>query len=277
MLVLDDLAMKLEVTWSFNRSLFKSLSFSSDCKLMWASLVLILLALCATHKEDNMNNSTDIFNMEFQLKMSFASLTLALSPLTPFCPLPLSCCFHKKRHAHCTHVHVHALGKQLWHRHTHTHQPLQSWAATVQQRLLTQSFSALAGEQWNSSQDTFYASLCVSAASGAFCSSPLRVKMPRNQEITSVEMKGPSSRQVTESLTMACQCFTARLNVFSVGRPAWCHRQLPRHPLQGDSGEKLPVSEEGHCERYPHQPQVSTNLPPRLFLHVHTVTGNVSC
>lgn len=104
---------KLEISCSCDHSLF--ISFSFGCKLKWACLVLFLLPLCATHPE-NIKNPCDILSMEFQLfllKMSTASLTAALSPLTPFGSLPLSCCFHKKKHAHCTHVHVHTLGKQL--------------------------------------------------------------------------------------------------------------------------------------------------------------------
>lgn len=43
--------------------------------------------------------------------------------------------------------------------------------------------------------------------------------------------------------------------------PARSHRELPRHQLQREDEERLPLQEEGHAETHPHRPQVS------LFSH----------
>lgn len=42
------------------------------------------------------------------------------------------------------------------------------------------------------------------------------------------------------------------------------HRQLSQHPLQGDSGRKLAVREEGYDQRHPPRPEVS----PKLFVQL---------
>lgn len=208
----------------------------------------------------------------FLMKMSKASLTPAPGPSRPFVHFPYHAAFIKEA---CT---VYTCARARTGQTTLTHTLASAvLSCNCPAAVAHSEFLWFGSRQLNFTPDRFDASLYVSGALGAVFSSSLRVKMPKKQEITSVEMKGPSSRQVTESPTRACQCFTAKLNVFSVGRPTWCHRQLPQHPLPGDSGRKLFVPEEGHCERYPHRPQVSTNLPPLLLFTLHTVTCDLSC
>lgn len=112
--------------------------------------------------------------------------------------------------------------------------------------------------------------------------------MPRRQETIELGLNGASKHQVIPAFLAADITHFGnmsmslnsglRVSSFTVCRfgqtAAGSHRQLSQYPLQGESGRELSVSEEGHSQRNPHRPQVST-LP---FVKAATVTTDpVGC
>lgn len=91
-------------------------------------------------------------------------------------------------------------------------------------------------------------------------------RMSTSQVSVELGLNGASDPQVpadTSHVGTLLRCFVPqRVDVlFSV---CWLeptatrrHRQLSQHPLQGDSGRKVAVWEEGHDQRHPRRPEVS--------------------